>query len=335
MRDLRLAYHCGMNLPPLLVETAPDTAMSIPHLTWGPTWRPLIERFCAEAAADRVGHVREIHYRKDGLIDWHPETDRGTEQTFYLAPDGVADAGLRQEMFALAEAFYEVELPEGDGAILTGMLAGHYRDELLPLFAFVRTALVELSGQRMAAHFCSTAQSGTVNEEPDKFPPHSDMWHTELLFNVFNRTREPGEGDALLIAMDDVWDVLRGAGVPDEIADKMRADLASAGTCGDFQRFNTWMYEPEHPWFDNVVAALMAAATQLPLGPGQGYFVNDRRWMHGRNMMTWPATLSRADRHHRLYRLGYNNRRLMAQAAAEGIDWSAIGPSSAGCLARH
>jgi hypothetical protein len=253
--------------------------------------------------------------------------------TFHLGAESIADETLRAEMLEFAAAFYEFELPETQAVMLTDMLILPWRNETHTLLAWLTGALADLTGQRLAAHMTSVAKTGSTNEleyTPGPFFLHSDMWHTELLFNLFNKTMAPGQGDSYLISIEDAWPVIRAAGVPETAIASMKEELAAARTCAAFTDFNGWLYLEEHPWADELAQALMDACEPLSLLPGQGYFVNDRYWLHGRNSMEWTPD---AEREHRLYRVGYNNRRLMEQAAAEGFDWASAGTRGAGCHA--
>ena len=333
--DARASAGGGTSTLPSILEPAePDTVLALPHATWNREWHEVLDRFFG--AAEHMPEPRKFNYELPGgpdeiATEW---SGRPLTATLHLDVEAVTDSGLRREMLTFAEAFYEYELPAGDGVVLTGMLLEPWRDQMEALIAWLRGALVDLTGQWVAAHFAPTAEAGSIDQSaPEPFEPHSDMWHTEMLFNIFNRTI-PGQGAAMLMPMDEAWKVMASAGVPTETMATMRAELANAATCADFSKFNGWLFMPEHPWVPQVSKALMDACPPIAMEPGQGYFVNDRRWLHGRTTLAWPDTVPPARRPHRLYRLGYNNRRLMAAAAAEGLDWAAVGTEAAGCGAR-
>jgi hypothetical protein len=74
----------------------------------------------------------------------------------------------------------------------------------------------------------------------------------------------------------------------------------------------------------------MHAAVEVPMAPGQGYFVNDREWLHGRTALAFDA-LPAELKEDRLYRLAYNNARLDAQAGKRRVEWEWTGRRAGGC----
>ncbi|AGB25767.1 hypothetical protein Mycsm_05589 [Mycobacterium sp. JS623] len=319
-------------LPPALIETHPTTEYRLTHLTWHPHWRAVLDRFAATVPV--LGPVLLVSYeRPDDAEDADDLTAPWREPAWkclHLSSDVITDPGLRREMDQFANAFYEFELPDDDAAIVTDMLVGADPDAFQHLLGWMRGAVVEITGERLSAHAVPTTHAGNKDGSGGLFPPHADMWHTELLFNVFNRVLPGSNGVPLLYPIDSVWDILADAGMPRAHVDDMRSELANAAVCGNFEDFNGHIYNPEHPWCEAATAALQQAAWCHPMRPGEGYFVNDRRWLHGRTPIAVDAT--EHDRAHRLYRLGYNNRRLMERAASEGFDWTLAGTRKAGCM---
>jgi hypothetical protein len=235
-------------------------------------------------------------------------------------------------MRALALALYQYELPEPAAAvILTRTLVGE-RDAMRAILAWLRSALIELTGERLSAHFVPTASTGLEGGGP--FPPHVDCWVTTQLLNIFNRG-VPGSGISTMIPLERAWEVLEATSIAPEALTRMRAILGDAGYCDTFNEFNGNLYALEHPWASEVTEALEAVAWSCELGPGQGYFVNDRRWMHGRTPLVFPADWDWDRREHRLYRLGFNNERQQRHLSQRNLDWDAVGYQAAGCLAKH
>jgi hypothetical protein len=245
--------------------------------------------------------------------------------TWHVPVNEILDGGLRREMLDFARAMYHYELPPGDVVILTGMLDGPGADGALHLFGWLRAALSAISGEESSAIAAPTGQAGDLD---GSFALHADMWIPALLFNVFNHV-VPGQGASLLLSMDDMWDVAVDAGVPAEIRARMADARVDAGECDYFEQFNGLLYD-DHPWTDDVRRALIAAAIELPMAPGQGYFVNDREWLHGRTALA-PGALPPELKEDRLYRLAYNNARLDAAAGKRRVEWEWTGRHAAGC----
>lgn len=279
----------------VLVEVASDTELRLPHLSWSADAREVVLAAC-EASKGRVPAL--VEYRGAD----------GTSPTFHVPVDAVADEKLLGGLRGLAEGLYEYRPPEPEAAVLTGMVGC---DELLFVFAWLRSALIELSGPSWAAHVVPTGGSGSRANANGPFPLHADQWHTELLFNVFNRVR-PG-GETVLLSVEEALAIAREHGLPEAGVEAARFALSEATTTACFRDFNRWVSDwPGNALGGGIAEALLNAAVPVAMKRGQGYLVNDRKWLHGRLAIDWPAG---TDRNHRLYRLGYNNRPTMERAS--------------------
>jgi hypothetical protein len=309
-------------LPAALAPVDPDTAVLLPHTSWGDDWRPLLRRF--SEATRTMRPVQRVSY--EALPLWmrakvaRKKLRTGHEGhafytlTWHVPVNAIVDSGLRREMLDFARALYLYELPPEDAVILTDMLNGPGVDGTLHLFGWLRAALAAISGEESSAIAAPTGQSG---DEDGSFALHSDMWIPALLFNVFNHV-VPGQGASLLLSMRDMWAIAADAGVPAEILTRLAEARVEAGECDYLEQFNGLLYD-DHPWTDKVRRGLFAAATEVPMAPGQGYFVNDREWLHGRTPLALDA-LPRELKEDRLYRLAYNNARIDAAAGRRRVE---------------
>ncbi len=321
------------SLPSALVDVEPDTPVVLPHASWGEEWRPLLRRFAEQARTMRP--VQRISYEPLPLwmrakVAWSKlrsghEGHSVHTLTWHVPVNEILDGGLRREMLDFARAMYHYELPPGDATILTGMLDGPGADGALHLFGWLRGALAAISGEESSAIAAPTGRSG---DGDGSFALHSDMWIPALLFNIFNHV-VPEQGASLLLPMHEMWDVAEEAGVPNEIRARMEEALVDAGECDYFDQFNGLLYD-DHPWSDKARRALMDAAIEVPMAPGQGYFVNDREWLHGRTALASDA-LPAELKEDRLYRLAYNNARLDAVAGKRRVEWEWTGRRAGGC----
>jgi hypothetical protein len=322
--------------PPLLADAEPDTHVELPHATWHERWRPALAAF-ADASGSFAG-ARRVSYEplplKIRLRDrWtRMRTGHGLlglyTSTWHVPVGAVRDAGLRAELMELVRAFYHYELPKQDAVMLTGMIE-ELGDSTLELLGWLRAALCEIAGDRHSAIAAPTGFTGSLEpDQPSEFEPHSDMWIPALLFNIFNDA-VPGEGATTLLPMVEMWDVVAGAGMPGDAIEQLQEAQVEAGECDYYEQFNGLLYK-DHPWSEAVKEALFDASVEVHLGRGQGYFVNDRVWLHGRTALM-PGSLPEDRRHHRLYRLAYNNERLEREAGERRIEWERVGRTAAGC----
>jgi hypothetical protein len=311
------------SLPPVLAPVEPDTAVVLPHASWNEEWRPLLRRFAEQARTMRP--VQRVSYEPLPLwmrakVAWSKlrtghEGHAVYTLTWHVPVNEILDGGLRREMLDFARALYHYELPAGDAVILTRMLDGPGAGGTLHLFGWLRAALAAIAGEESSA---IAAPAGQPGDEDGSLALHADMWIPALLFNVFNHV-VPGQGASLLLPIHEMWDVAAEAGVPADVRAEMEDARVEAGACDYFEQFNGLLYDG-HPWTDRVRRALIDAAIELPMAPGQGYFVNDREWLHGRTALA-PDALPRELKEDRLYRLAYNNARLDAAAGKRRLEW--------------
>lgn len=307
-------------------------------MSWNDEWRPLLKRFADQseqmpapktvyAAPKTPEQLAAMQAAEEAAARTGERLPEGIHlRTWEIPVDAIADTGLRAEMFHFIRAMYEFEMPdEREGVIVTRMHDGPYGDSVFKLFAWARAAMVEMVGEYAVALNPPTALTGS----PDgTFEPHSDMFVPALLLNILNDTA-PGHGLPCIMPMDRVWDVALNAGMPPEKVEELRGALVEAGECDMYENFNGIMYL-DHPWTPAVTRAMFNACTFMSLDRGQGYFINDRKWLHGRTSLT-KGVLPEGRLQHRLYRFVWNSETINAQAKKRRADWDTIGRTSLFC----
>ncbi|MEN0012259.1 MAG: hypothetical protein AAGC46_02775 [Solirubrobacteraceae bacterium] len=324
-------------LPAAFVEVEPDTPLALPHIAIGPEWRPAMERF-VELVPD-MGPILKLNYGRpradrvpegaDPADPFLPFVGKPETCTMHVRPEAIPDAGVRRELLHFAQALHAYDLPgDLDGAIVTQSMigpAGGYG--MKHLFAFLRAAMVDLGGgERLAAHVIETHGAG----HDEIFPPHTDMWVTTMLLNVFN-VQPAGQGVSTMVRMDDAWPAIAASGIPDEGLAQMRRAVDDAGVCDLYMQFNAWLYD-DRPWSDDIAWTLSDLCLAHEMQPGQGYLVDDRKWLHGRLGLVWPERYTLEDKQNRLYRLGYDTKTSVEHAAARAADWERHGYFPQDCV---
>ena len=319
---------------PFLEPSEPTTDFAqydLPHATWGSAYRPALRAFAAASPSMKAAKL--VPYDRIPLwltarLAWERRRNGGQRpfgvytDTWNLPVNAIRDSGLRAEMMLLAEAMYHYEFPPGGAVILTDML-----DDLTPtcsleLFGWLRAALVELSGAGASAVCSPTGNSGgaIVADEnhvhDNRLSPHSDLWIPAMLFNYFNRV-VPGEGQSQLMPMEQLWPLAESCGMPPDVIAEARRTLVESGECDYYDRFVSILYE-FHPWSEELERELYTRSMTAWMKPGEGYFLNDREWLHGRSAV---STAPPEHKQHRIYRLAYNNARLEAAGTQRRIEW--------------
>lgn len=328
---------------PLFIPAQASTDVPLPHITWHDDWRELLERF-SYASRTMLAPERSHYDRLPLRLRWrvlawrlrhHMQECRHLLTTTWNLPvDAISDETLRNDMLELAGALYDYELPTGEAAIMTDLFDGLAPDAALPLIAWLRGAIVHISGSNAAAIAAPTGMAGQsidltegVNVGP--FELHSDMWIPALLMNMFGRGVVPGQGLTTLLSMSELWDIAASCGMPPDVIEQTQFAITEAGECDYYGHFHKFLYD-SHPWSGNLKQALMDAAMTFQVDPGQGYIVNDRRWLHGRTSLD-PRDMDPRYREERLLRLAYNNRRISTSETLRRLQWREEGRTASAC----
>ena len=326
-------------------EVAPTSTLPLPHVSWAPQWRDLLARFSAAAphmtqvgtklTDESVFTEQQLAYFADHVAE-HGFYPYEAFSSWHLDPETITDAGLRAELRHLAEAIFDYDVPEPGAVILTGIASddGLRADRMLAFVGWLRAVMLELTGDAMGSMACPTTESGNdIDRESGKktdgrLPLHADMWIPGVLFNVFYHVT-PGHGLTTLLSVDDLWPALHDFGMDPQTIAELQQIVDEAGSCDSYVAFASRLYDdPE--WGLTLADFLDARAHTAPLGSGEGYLVDDRRWLHGRTAL--PGDLVPAElRPHRMYRLAYNTRRLNDTLSERNLRWAQQGYAAIAC----
>jgi len=333
------------DLPPFLEAAEPTSGFAdsgLDHVTWAEPYRQALRGFAA--ASTQMRPAKLVPYDRVPVwlrarLSWERARNGGQRpfgvytDTWHLPVTAVRDPGLRAEMMLLARAMYQYEFPESGAVILTGMLDDLTPDCSLQLFGWLRSALVDLCGTPSSAVASPTGTSGTPVDglregevATNGLAPHSDLWIPSMLFNYFNEV-SPGEGSSQLMPMEQLWPIAAECGMPEDVIEQTKRTLIESGECDYYERFARLLYD-YHPWSEELEKRLYAESMDAWLHPGEGYFVSDREWLHGRSGV---RQLPAARKQHRIYRLAYNNQRLEAEAGERRMEWDRRGYFPGGC----
>lgn len=179
--------------------------------------------------------------------------------------------------------------------LLTGLL-----DELASgvtlrfVLAALREAIVELFEDEHAAYY---APLGSTGSGAGAFAAHSDLYVPELLLNIFEDVPEDETGASVFISAEQFCELLRDTpSVPNTVEVKVRRLL-----CGELQRdcfddFYKTLYGRGAPWAEDLKSALANRQERVVMRPGEGYFIHDRSWLHGREAPSCGVTANRLHR---------------------------------------
>jgi len=171
-------------------------------------------------------------------------------------------------------------------------------------FAWVRTSLVEVTGEPNAAIYAPLgAVGGTAQGD---FPLHADLYVPQFLLNVFDRVPKDGSGASLFLASTELLaSIAKLRSIPEPTRRRIRTLLCAPSAEDHYEEFYDLLHG-EHSWTAELQAAMAAQTRRITLSRGMGYLVHDRTWLHGREAPSGRVTKNR------LHRLIFDNHETLA-----------------------
>ena len=233
---------------------------------WSPTTRRHLLAMDAHIAADATPLF--VH-RTDHAYPWTYEAPVPLEQ----------GTPLWEHVEALSHEFYELELPPEGIAFLCRLFDGGIRPQV------VRFLLAALPSQLTRRHPRSEAHNLPIQPvDPPKsaFPLHSDLFRQALLLTVFHRVPAEETGGSTFLTTEALLRVLGEVpAMPASVAARVRVFFEDRDV-DYFDQLVDVLYHPRHPWAAEVSRRLLAAQHRTQFAGGEGYVLNDRQWLHGR-----------------------------------------------------
>ncbi|EYF04129.1 hypothetical protein [Chondromyces apiculatus] len=213
--------------------------------------------------------------------------------TYSLPVDTVTDPALREGLLALAEALYHRPLPEGGILLLSGLSGGGAGGRAMhSLLALLRDALSALGGDG-SAHYAPIAPAEGARSA---FPLHADLFRSPNLLSVFDDVPADDSGTPVFLSTTRLLTLIHDQGSMPEATRRRIVDLLLDRSGDDRYDDLFDLLHGTHPWTYAIEKRMHAARIALRLRPGEGYLVDDRRWLHGREPQTSDVTSDRVRR---------------------------------------
>jgi hypothetical protein len=157
------------------------------------------------------------------------------------------------------------------------------------LLTLVRSGVVWINGDPRAA-----LHSPVKTERFDEgFPLHADLYLTERLFLVFDAVPSGRVGSSLFLARDVFDQILKEhKQVPRSVRRRLQAILNHV-TVDSFQEYADLLYRTEETWAVSLRECMHRRCWSVKLRRGEGFLLNDRKWLHGRTSTKARITASR------------------------------------------
>ena len=187
--------------------------------------------------------------------------------------------------------------------------AGTTRTSIHLLFAAMRDEIAAALGDRRAALYNPL---GSFGKNEGGFPLHADLYAPRFLFNIFDEVPNDGSGAAIFLSVDELPGLLSTvASLPRQVRMRILACQRRVVTDDRYDEFYGLLHDALHPWWGDLRARFRKAQLTMPFERGQGYLLDDRRWLHGRLKPTGGVTQNR------IHRLIFDSRRTAAARRRE------------------
>jgi hypothetical protein len=268
--------------PPAGAEQADAFATAAIWLTWSPQFRDFAARWCGDLSTREAPRMTSTT----------GGSRYGRTLTSRSSVDGRGDLYAELELYARVLARLE---PDRRVVLFDGLLSEPIDSAALTiLLAALRDALVRVHGEPEAALY---APLGSTGPDAGRFNLHADLYVPHKLMNVFEDVPTDGSGAALFLSAASLMAALAEANAPDTTIERIRALLERPLEGDRFEEFRGLLYpDTDAPWQPALARALSRRQVRRSLGRGQGYLLNDRCWLHGREAPTGGVSPKRLHR---------------------------------------
>jgi hypothetical protein len=242
------------------------------HAVWL-TWSQSFRRFLRQSADVIRNLPAPGLVRVAGLAKYN--------STFSYWPRTYADFGRR--ILSFSRSLIAVA-PESKLFLLHGLFTPDLDGPgLHKLFATFRDAFVQLAGNERAAMYTPLGQTGSRIGD---FPLHADLYIPRVLFNVFEAVPDDGSGASLFLPVPKLRLLMPEiSSLPYDVETLILSLLEEDSDYDGFELLDDLLHGPG-VWVGDLEAAMERNQLRIKLHSGEGYLLDDRKWLHGRDAAT-------------------------------------------------
>jgi hypothetical protein len=193
------------------------------------------------------------------------------------------------ELTRLAESLLTLK-PRGELLLLSALINRVVTPKVLhSLLAALRTRMVSLAGNPAAA--LMTPVSTTRRDAG--FALHADLFKESRLLLVFDQIPEDGSGATLLLPTPALMKAAEATSMPLAARQRLGRLFQESLKTDAFDELYDLLHSTHHAWTARLNEHLVRHQLRLRLRRGEGYLLNDRNWLHGRQAASQPVTSRR------------------------------------------
>jgi hypothetical protein len=248
------------------------------------TWSVPARRFFARYAA---------HLRRRPAQHWV----RGSAPygfTYSLPLTSTPSRGFHDDLLDLARSLLALRV-SSKIVLLRDLFSSEVdRTTLRTFLAWMRAALVEIEGDGSAALYTPPSPERAGKND---FLLHADLFAARRVMLVFDDVPADGSGRALLLPLARADRALASTSMPTRERRQAIGLVRGPWHRDGFDRLYSLLYGDKRSWRREVSDRLRREAIAVAFERGEGYLLEDRNWLHGRELVTGPV---RTHRFHRL-----------------------------------
>jgi hypothetical protein len=226
--------------------------------------------------------------------------------TYLLDMQVIQEGSLAPVLVPLAQAFHGyTEPPEG-----IALLCDLFDEEVDALtLRWLFAGLVTLMGTDALPGSALNPPIQSAEPLGSAFRLHADLFRETMLMSVFDRVPSDHTGACVLLDVPTFRQILEGLeSMPFATRERILELIEDRNGEDRFDELFHHMHHPSHPWADELLLRTRSAQFTLQPRRGQGYVVDDRRWLHGREPQSCRVETDR------LYRVVFETRHTLMAA---------------------
>lgn len=206
------------------------------------------------------------------------------------------NSDFRKKVLKISDSVAKIKLKE-ELYFFDKMIGGTLTSEAFQfLISCMRADLSTRRGDEMGALYppLSTAKPN------NKFPVHCDFYFPIYLWNIFDEVPEGNQGASLLLKVDVLLNkiIKQIPNFPPATEAHVRSLFKDKVQNNDHAYYDLFsiLHSKENWWAEEIENGISNYVLTLKLNRGQGYMVNDRKWLHGRGFTADEVTIKRLHR---------------------------------------
>lgn len=225
---------------------------------------------------------------------------RSDDVTYYLSLTCVSDQALRQDILALAKGFYHFTVGREGIIFLRDIINREVNGYTIHVFLSVLCAVLPKVSRQQARY----APIAPADAKRSTFPLHADLFRSNLLLSIFDNVPSDPSGACLFLPTTALMRILKKlCSISSSVKKKIARLLIDRSGKDHYDEVFDLLHGP-YPYTLQLERLLKASHLKIKLRTGEGYILDDRKWLHGRGPQSSDVESNR------LYRLSFTNKQL-------------------------